>query len=293
MAAYPVQLKMGAGMGTGGEVASNVGMVANNGKKEERIPQWGYQETKDFIAIRSELEKDFTQTKRNKSLWEIIASKMKERGHRRSADQCKCKWKNLYNRYKAMVISQGFETTDLENGRPCPFYDELHAIFSDPDKSPDGLLMDSGMKRSRKQDVGERFSEDPSDEDDVEYADIEVERMVKESNKKLRKGGARDSSRLSGEKCMANTMQEVLEDFFQQQQRTELEWMGAVQRREEERRRREEEWRQAMEKLEHERNVREQMWREREEQRRAREELRAQKRDALFSALLSRLADEN
>ena len=70
------------------------------GKKEERIPQWGYHETKEFIAIRAELEKDFTQTKRNKTLWELIERKMKEKGFRRSADQCKCKWKNLVNRYK-------------------------------------------------------------------------------------------------------------------------------------------------------------------------------------------------
>ncbi|KAJ7551733.1 hypothetical protein O6H91_06G026400 [Diphasiastrum complanatum] len=72
-------------------------------KKEERIPQWGYHETKEFIAIRAELEKDFTQTKRNKTLWELISGKMKEKGFRRSADQCKCKWKNLVNRYKVCI----------------------------------------------------------------------------------------------------------------------------------------------------------------------------------------------
>lgn len=72
-------------------------------KKEDRIPQWGYHETKEFISIRAELEKDFTQTKRNKTLWELIERKMKEKGYRRSADQCKCKWKNLVNRYKVSV----------------------------------------------------------------------------------------------------------------------------------------------------------------------------------------------
>jgi hypothetical protein len=48
-----------------------------------------------------------------------------------------------------------------------------------------------------------------------------------------------------------------------------------------------------MEKLEQERITREQGWREREEQRRAREEARAQKRDELFAALLSKLAQED
>jgi hypothetical protein len=73
-------------------------------KKEDRIPQWGFHETKEFIAIRAELEKDFTQTKRNKTLWELIERKMKEKGYRRSADQCKCKWKNLVNRYKVNFL---------------------------------------------------------------------------------------------------------------------------------------------------------------------------------------------
>lgn len=85
-------------------------------RKDDRIPQWGHQETREFIAIRAELEKDFTQTKRNKTLWEIIAGKMKSKGYRRSAEQCKCKWKNLVNRYK------GKETSEPDNGRQCPFF---------------------------------------------------------------------------------------------------------------------------------------------------------------------------
>lgn len=87
----------------GGDVAL-LASVDRRGKKEERIPQWGYHETKEFIAIRAELEKDFTQTKRNKTLWELISGKMKEKSFRRSADQCKCKWKNLVNRYKVRFL---------------------------------------------------------------------------------------------------------------------------------------------------------------------------------------------
>jgi len=71
--------------------------------REERVPaqpQWSQQETREFIAIRAELERDFTASKRNKTLWEVVSSKMRERGYRRSPEQCKCKWKNLVNRYK-------------------------------------------------------------------------------------------------------------------------------------------------------------------------------------------------
>jgi hypothetical protein len=49
------------------------------------------------------------------------------------------------------------------------------------------------------------------------------------------------------------------------------------------------EWRQTMEALENERIMMEQRWREREEQRRIRDEARAEKRDALITALLNRL----
>ncbi|KAM7493606.1 hypothetical protein LguiB_028215 [Lonicera macranthoides] len=69
-------------------------------RRDERVPQWSQQETRDFIGIRAELERDFTVAKRNKTLWEVVAAKMSERGYRRSPDQCKCKWKNLVNRYK-------------------------------------------------------------------------------------------------------------------------------------------------------------------------------------------------
>lgn len=71
--------------------------------REDRVPaqpQWSQVETREFIAIRAELERDFTASKRNKTLWEVVSCKMRERGFRRSPEQCKCKWKNLVNRYK-------------------------------------------------------------------------------------------------------------------------------------------------------------------------------------------------
>ncbi|KAF6168766.1 hypothetical protein GIB67_012164 [Kingdonia uniflora] len=76
-------------------------------KRDDRgsggVLQWSHEETRDFIWIRGELERDFTIAKRNKTLWEIVAKKMKERGFKRSPNQCKCKWKNLVNRYKGTI----------------------------------------------------------------------------------------------------------------------------------------------------------------------------------------------
>ncbi|CAM6102550.1 unnamed protein product [Calypogeia fissa] len=292
-------------------------------RKEDRIPQWGYHETKEFIAIRAELEKDFTQTKRNKTLWELISGKMKEKGFRRSADQCKCKWKNLVNRYKGFdeasdfsPVSQlsarvddelasgpcviGKETSEVDNGRQCAFFEELDAIFKERAKNMDRLLLESesGSRPPNKKKAkrvkrvlggGVKSSEDDTDEDEDEEAESEDERMVRRKKRKADK----ERQRVTAEKYRANSMQEVLEDFFQQQQRLEEQWREAMDRREQERRLREQEWRDAMEKLEQERISREQAWREREEQRRAREEARAEKRDTLFAALISKLAQED
>ncbi|GFZ00913.1 homeodomain-like superfamily protein [Actinidia rufa] len=75
-------------------------------KRDERVPQWSQLETRDLIAIRAELERDFTVAKRNKTLWEVVSARMRELGYRRTADQCKCKWKNLVNRYKASTTAE-------------------------------------------------------------------------------------------------------------------------------------------------------------------------------------------
>lgn len=66
----------------------------------DRFPQWSIEETKVFLMLRGELDQAFMETKRNKQLWEVIANHMKENGYYRSAEQCKCKWKNLVTRYK-------------------------------------------------------------------------------------------------------------------------------------------------------------------------------------------------
>lgn len=70
----------------------------------DRFPQWSIQETRDFLLNRAELDPSFMETKRNKGLWEVIATKMKDKGYNRSAEQCKCKWKNLVTRYKVLLL---------------------------------------------------------------------------------------------------------------------------------------------------------------------------------------------
>lgn len=81
-----------------------IGTSSVNVDVTDRFPQWSIQETKEFLMIRSELDQTFMETKRNKQLWEVISNTMKEKGYHRSAEQCKCKWKNLVTRYKVFLF---------------------------------------------------------------------------------------------------------------------------------------------------------------------------------------------
>ncbi|XP_068635235.1 trihelix transcription factor GT-3b-like [Aristolochia californica] len=270
-------------------ISSDMSAASGPQKKDDRVPQWSHQETRDFIAIRAELERDFTVAKRNKTLWEVVVAKMKERGYRRTPDQCKCKWKNLVNRYK------GKETSDAENGRQCPFFDELNAIFIERAKSMQRMLLESESggaqtKKKMKRLSGEKSSDDCSDDDEDEEVDSEDERMTKTRKRKAEKDKLRPSST---DKSKTNSIQELLRDFLRQQQKMEIQWREMMERRAQERRLFEQEWRQTMEKKERERLMMEQNWREREEQRRMREETRAEKRDTLITTLLNKLIRED
>lgn len=268
-------------------------------RRDERVPQWSHQETRDFIAIRAELERDFTVAKRNKTLWEVVSSRMRELGYRRSADQCKCKWKNLVNRYK------GKETADPDNGRQCPFFEELHAVFTEREKDMQRTLLESESGASHAKKRVKRIGGDPSSE---ELSDYEYEDEVESGNPRKKKGEIEKRLRTAGsdkasrQPNMGNTnnsgnnlssIQEMLQEFLQQQQRIEMLWRESIERHNYERQMFEQEWRQSMEKLERERLMAEQAWREREEQRRIREESRAEKRDAVLTMLLNKLINEN
>ncbi|CBI29238.3 unnamed protein product, partial [Vitis vinifera] len=210
---------------------------------------------------------------------------MKEMGYKRTPDQCKCKWKNLVNRYK------GKETSDPENGRQCPFFEELHAIFEERAKNMQRRLLESeagsmqSRKRARRISAGDHSSDEFSEDEDDDEDDSEEERLPRSSNPRKRKA--------ERERPSASSIPEMLKEFFQQQQRMEMQWREAMERRAQERQMFEQEWRQSMEKLERERLMVEQAWREREEQRRAREESRAEKRDVLLTTLLNKLIHEN
>lgn len=243
--------------------------------------------------IRAELDPNFMETKRNKLLWEVISTRMKEKGYSRSADQCKCKWKNLVTRYK------GCETMETEAMRQqFPFYNELQTIFATRMQRMLWLEAEGsgGAAPSSKKKAAAQFSSD--EEEENEESDGEKVggggggSSVAKKKRKMKAVNANLSLNPNPNPIVAG-IREVMEEFMKQQMQVEMQWMKAYEAREEERRVKEMEWRQTMEALENERMMMEKRWREREEQRKMREEARAEKRDALITALLNKLRRED
>ncbi|KAK4582424.1 hypothetical protein RGQ29_025562 [Quercus rubra] len=261
--------------------------ISVNVDTSDRFPQWSVQETKEFLMIRAELDRTFMETKRNKLLWEVISTKMKEKGFNRSAEQCKCKWKNLVTRYK------GCETMEPEAMRQqFPFYNELQAIFTARMQRMLWAEAEGAASGSKKK--AAQLSSD--EEEDIEDSEGEIKGNTRKKIKKSSKSNITGSSTSgvgSGSGNNFSHLKEILDDFMKQQLQIEVQWREAFEARENERRLKEMEWRQHMEALENERILMEQRWREREEQRRMREEARAEKRDALITALLSKIRRED
>lgn len=179
-----------------------------------------------------------------------------------------------------------------------PFYNELQAIFAARMQRMLWMEAEGGGGGSKKKSI--TLS---SDEEDENIGEEMSEGEKASSNRKKRKtkgittttttgtGGAGSSSNSNSENFI-NNLREMLDEFMKQQMTMEMQWIQAHEAREEERRKREIEWRQNMEALENERLMMERRWREREDQRRIREEARAEKRDALITALLNKLRQD-
>ncbi|XP_075512478.1 trihelix transcription factor GT-3b-like [Primulina tabacum] len=260
----------------------------------DRFPQWSIQETRDLLMIRADLDPNFMENKHNKILWELVSTRMKEeKGFARSAEQCKGKWKNLVTRFK------GCETmvTEAMKQQSFPFYNEVKVIFAARMQRILWLEVEAGGAAASysKKNVALLFSSE--EEDDILKEDSEHDKSGVPKKKRKIKGNNRNPpsgiNTNTQSKNMINGIKEIMEDFMNKQIQMETLWLKAYEEREKERRVREMEWRQTMEGLENERLMMDKRWREREHQWKIREEARAEKRDALITALLNKLRRED
>lgn len=259
-------------------------------KRDERVVQWGNQETRHLMAIRAELEAQFSVAKRQKGLWELVAAKLKDFGYFRTADQCKCKWKNLVLRFK------GKEASDPDNHHELlARRNHMPQLVHKSEAGP--MQLRKRVKRANADVSSSDFVQDSGD--DVTNDQIGMLKDGFPQNRRVEKG---KRSRTPEEPTAAKVgnngnaltaIQETLRSFFQQQQSIDAEWRESLEKQAQQRMLLELEWQQRKEKLERERIMHEQALKEREEQRKAREEVRADKREALLTILLKKLVQEN
>ncbi|KAI3703572.1 hypothetical protein L1987_73745 [Smallanthus sonchifolius] len=243
---------------------------------------WNQQETRDFIAIRVELERDFMVAKRNRSLWEVVAMRMKELGYRRTPDQCKYKWKNLGSRYKGKV------TSDQDYTHSLPFFGELHALFTKQTQTP--FDPEAGSSRSKS---NKRVKRPDSLEDEDEHKDEKTK--ITKVNLPPRNPQTSNLDKPPIPKPLSSRnklIQEILHDFFQQQHMIDTRWRELMEKHAYERQLFKQEWRRSMERTEMERMRTERSWREKEGQRKTMNESRAERVDALLTLLLNKLGHE-
>lgn len=169
---------------------------------------------------------------------------------------------------------QGSEAMDPESARQFPFREELRAIF---DARLQRLM--SHTSAELEQNINLARSDD-DDSSILGTSHIAQEDAGKIPKRKRKVGSS--SNRRGG-------VVEILEELMRLQERMEAEWCKEEEAREVERVAREREWRETVVAMEMERLEAERRWREVEEQRRSRDEARAERRDALISALLHRL----
>lgn len=175
-----------------------------------------------------------------------------------------------------------------------PFYNEMQTIFAARMQRMLWLEAEGGGggSTSSRNKKAAQFS---SDEEEELNEESEGEKGKKK--RKVIKANITSlnpsNSGSNNSTVIINGIKKVMEEFMRQQMQMEMQWLKAYEEREEERKVREMEWRQTMEALENERLMMDRRWREREEQRKIREEARADKRDALITALLNKLRRED
>lgn len=177
-----------------------------------------------------------------------------------------------------------------------PFYNELQTIFATRMQRMLWLEAEGsgGAATSSKKKAAAQFSSDEEEENEESDGEkVGGGGGGSSVAKKKRKMKAVNANLSPNPNPIVAGIREVMEEFMKQQMQVEMQWMKAYEAREEERRVKEMEWRQTMEALENERMMMEKRWREREEQRKMREEARAEKRDALITALLNKLRRED
>ncbi|KAJ7338491.1 hypothetical protein JRQ81_012385 [Phrynocephalus forsythii] len=88
---------------------------------------WAYMEVIDLLDIWGEekMQKLLQSSYRNMDTFQVIASEMAKRGHKRTAQECRTKTKTMRRDYK-----KAKDSTSVSRPITCPFYEQLDRILA-------------------------------------------------------------------------------------------------------------------------------------------------------------------
>lgn len=111
--------------------------VATNGTTAskptiERGASWSYGETKILLALWGQdmVQRQLTNSKRTKHVWEKIAQRIREHGYERTSDQVRTRVFNMIAEYRRIL-----KNPTPERKKKCIFFDALHRIYQAKDSN--------------------------------------------------------------------------------------------------------------------------------------------------------------
>lgn len=131
----------------------------------ERGASWGFGETKLLLALWSQdmVQRQLTNSKRTRHVWEKIAERIREHGYERTADQVRTRVFNMIAEYRRIM-----KNPTPERRKKCIFFDALHRIYQAKDtNSLENVIMTMGYMMDNSSgsicSISDQYNFDPLD----------------------------------------------------------------------------------------------------------------------------------
>ncbi|CAG2175004.1 unnamed protein product, partial [Oppiella nova] len=98
----------------------------------ERGASWSYNETRILLSLWGQdmVQRQLTNSKRTRHVWEKIAERIREHGFDRTADQVRTRVFNMIAEYRRIL-----KNPTPERKKKCIFFDALHKIYQAKDSN--------------------------------------------------------------------------------------------------------------------------------------------------------------
>ncbi|CAF1144092.1 unnamed protein product [Rotaria sordida] len=170
---------------------------------------WSFNETEALIRLWAD---STTQTalrlnSRNRCIYEDIANQLQAIGITRTADQCQMRIKLLKKMYRQ--TNEAIKRGDIFQQRPCPFYNEMHRIFSGIEDLNGSSLL------SNSQSLLTDYAKDDDDEEE------EIDDTIDEEIKNLEQ---ENENHIHLEDSTKDKLIQAIDRLIQYQKQNEARW---------------------------------------------------------------------